>query len=206
MRDVMILMISPSDKFGEISRLIEYIPITADFPSNGRFIEGTHIDTKVHLQESNTIMIKEMGLQMKSSPATISFRDILKLLNNHLRPASWQMLVTEQRYNQLKEIGCSYPIMYLMFDFCLSALEGDYLDSKLFLSHAFHILGLRKSFSLLLSVLVNEELVGDPDVRELLTSLARLTEPRNAELYLDMFGEGFRKRYNIYQEEIKRIK
>jgi hypothetical protein len=147
-----------------------------------------------------------MGLQMKSSQGTISFRDILKLLNNHLRHASWQELVTEQRHNQLKEIGWSYPITYLLFDFCLTALEGDYVDSRLFLSHAFHILGLNKSFSLLLSVIVNEKLVKDLDVRKLLTSLAKLTEPRNAELYLDTFGERFRKRYSIYQEEMKRLK
>jgi hypothetical protein len=200
------LIISPTDKFGEISKLVEYIPISADFPSNGRFIEGTTIDSEIHLRKSSKIMLKEMGLQMKSSQGTISFRDILKLLNNHLRYASWQELVTEQRHNQLKEIGCSYPITYLLFDFCLTALEGDYVDSRLFLSHAFHILGLNKSFSLLLSVIVNEKLVKDLDVRKLLTSLAKLTEPRNAELYLDTFGERFRNRYSIYQEEMKRQK
>lgn len=200
-----ILIISPTDKFGEISKLVEYIPISADFPSNGRFLEGTTIDSEIHLRKSNKIMFKEMGLQMKSSQGTISFRDILKLLNNHLRHASWQELVTEQRHNQLKEIGCSYPISYLLFDFCLTALEGDYVDSRLFLSHAFHILGLNKSFSLLLSVIVNEKLVKDLDVRKLLTLLAKLTEPRNAELYLDTFGERFRKRYSKYQEEMKRL-
>lgn len=200
------MIISPTDKFGEISKLVEYIPISADFPSNGRFLEGTTIDSEIHLQKSSKIMFKEMGLQMKSSQGTISFRDILKLLNNHLRHASWQELVTEQRHNQLKEIGCSYPISYLLFDFCLTALEGDYVDSRLFLSHAFHILGLNKSFSLLLSVIVNEKLVKDLDVRKLLTLLAKLTEPRNAELYLDTFGERFRKRYSIYQEEMKRLK
>jgi hypothetical protein len=200
-----ILIISPTDKFGEISKLVEYIPISADFPSNGRFLEGTTIDSEIHLRKSSKIMFKEMGLQMKSSQGTISFRDILKLLNNHLRHASWQELVTEQRHNQLKEIGCSYPISYLLFDFCLTALEGDYVDSRLFLSHAFHILGLNKSFSLLLSVIVNEKLVKDLDVRKLLTLLAKLTEPRNAELYLDTFGERFRKRYSKYQEEMKRL-
>jgi hypothetical protein len=200
-----ILIISPTDKFGEISKLVEYIPISADFPSNGRFLEGTTIDSEIHLRKSNKIMFKKMGLQMKSSQGTISFRDILKLLNNHLRHASWQELVTEQRHNQLKEIGCSYPISYLLFDFCLTALEGDYVDSRLFLSHAFHILGLNKSFSLLLSVIVNEKLVKDLDVRKLLTLLAKLTEPRNAELYLDTFGERFRKRYSKYQEEMKRL-
>jgi hypothetical protein len=200
------LIISPTDKFGEISKLVEYIPISADFPSNGRFLEGTTIDSDIHLRKSSKIMFKEMGLQMKSAQGTISFRDILKLLIDHLRHASWQELVTEQRHNQLKEIGCSYPITYLLFDFCLTALEGDYVDSRLFLSHAFHILGLNKSFSLLLSVIVNEKLVKDPDVRKLLTLLAKLTEPRNAELYLDTFGERFRKRYSIYQEETKRLK
>jgi hypothetical protein len=198
-----ILIISPADKFGEISRLVEFIPIAADFPSSGRFIEGAHIDTDVHLQESSRIIFKEMGLQL-SIPSGISFRDIVKLLEKYLKEASWQVMVTEQRYNQLKEIGCSYPITYLLFDFCLTALDGDYLDSRLFLSHAHHILGLNKSFSLLLSVIVNEELVEDSDVRKFLTALAKVTEPPNAELYLDMFGNGFRTRYNSYQNELKK--
>ena len=51
-------------------------------------------------------------------------------------------LDVEQRYKQLYEIGCPYPIEYLLFDFCLAAIEVDFLDAALYLAHSFHIPGL----------------------------------------------------------------
>jgi hypothetical protein len=47
-------------------------------------------------------------------------------------------------------------------------------------SYIFHILGLDQSFNLMLSVIMNQTLTHDKDIRELLTLLARTTEPRNA--------------------------
>jgi hypothetical protein len=105
----------------------------------------------------------------------------------------------KQRYKQLHEIGCSYPIEYLLFDFCLALLDEDYLDAALYLSHSFHILGLSKSLNLLLSVIVNERLVQDEDVRRLVILLSKVIEPRNAELYIDMYGITFRRRYELYR-------
>src|ERR671919_551637 len=89
-------------------------------------------------------------------------------------------LDVEQRYKQLREIGCSYPIEYLLFDFCLAALDEDYLDAALYLAHSFHLLGFSKSFNLLLSVIVNERLAFDRDVKRLIILLAKSVEPRNA--------------------------
>jgi hypothetical protein len=43
---------------------------------------------------------------------------------------------------------------YLLFDFYLAALEADHLDAKLFLGHAFQIIGLGIQFSLLLSAII----------------------------------------------------
>jgi hypothetical protein len=39
----------------------------------------------------------------------------------------------EQRYKQFRGIGCSYPVEYLLFDFCLAALDEDFLDEALYL-------------------------------------------------------------------------
>lgn len=104
------------------------------------------------------------------------------------------------------DIGCSYPVQYLLFDFCLAALEGDHIDAKLYLSHSFHILGLDRSFNLLLSVIINEPLTYDSDVRELLTLLARISEPRNAKTYLNTYGNEYLRRYQIYQHQLEELR
>ena len=184
--------------FNEILRLVEYIPITGSLPNNGRFGENTTIDSEYYFE---------------SIQRTGSFRDILKLINIEL--IKWEeqggkkkknnvmFLEEDQRYKQLREIGCSYPIEYLLFDFCLALLERDYLDAGLYLAHSFHILGLSKPLNLLLSVIVNERLAYDKEVRKLIVSLARAIEPPNAETYIDTYGSEFRKRYETYKEELR---
>ena len=188
-------------RFSEILKLIEYIPITGSLPNNGKFAENTMIDSEFYFES-----IQRNG----------SFRDIVRCINKELATEEeqyWKMKnnillleAAEQRYTQLREIGCSYPIEYILFDFCLAVLDGDYLDAGLYLAHSFHILGLSKSFNLLLSVIVNEQLAYCKDVRELIILLARSIEPRNAEIYIDTFGSGFRKRYKIYKEEEQELR
>ena len=85
----------------------------------------------------------------------------------------------------------------------LPALEEDFLDAALYLAHSFHILGISKSFNLLLSVIINEKLVYDRDVRRLIILLARVIEPRNAESYIDTYGSRFRRRYEMYREGLR---
>jgi hypothetical protein len=46
----------------------------------------------------------------------------------------------------------TYPAQYVLFDFCLAALEGGHLDARLFLTHGFQILGLSHQFNLLLAL------------------------------------------------------
>ena len=188
-------------RFSEILKLIEYIPITGSLPNNGKFAENTMIDSEFYFES-----IQRNG----------SFRDIVRCINKELATEEeeyWKMKnnillleAAEQRYTQLREIGCSYPIEYILFDFCLAVLDGDYLDAGLYLAHSFHILGLSKSFNLLLSVIVNEQLAYCKDVRELIILLARSIEPRNAEIYIDTFGSGFRKRYKMYKEEEQELR
>ena len=188
-------------RFSEILKLIEYIPITGSLPNNGKFAENTTINSEFYFES-----IQRNG----------SFRDIVRFINKKLAKEEeqyWKMKnnillleAAEQRYTQLREIGCSYPIEYILFDFCLAVLDRDYLDAGLYLAHSFHILGLSKSFNLLLSVIVNEQLAFCKDVRELIILLARSIEPRNAETYIDTFGSGFRKRYKMYKEEEQELR
>ena len=194
-------MNSPSKiRFKEILKLVEYIPINGALPSNGRFEKNITMDTMFFFE----------SLQQKGN-----FRDIVKIINMELAKIGGQQnrvrrekqdatfLDIEQRYKQLLETGCSYPVEYLLFDFCLAALDEDYLDAALYLAHSFHILGLSKSFNLLLSVLVNEKLMNDRDVRRLIILLARAIEPRNAESYIDTYGVRFTRRYKMYKEGLR---
>jgi hypothetical protein len=182
--------------FLEILKLVEYIPIDGNLPSNGRFADNLTIDSEFYFE----------SIQRKGS-----FRDIIRLITMELAKEKEDddtfnnILFPEQRYNQLREIGCSYPVKYLFFDFCLAALDGDYLDAGLYLAHSFHILGLSKLFNLVLSVIVNEQLAYDKDARELIVLLARAIEPRNAETYIDTYGCRFRYRYEVYKWA-KRVK
>jgi hypothetical protein len=187
-------------RFEEILKLVEYIPITGNLPSNGRFAKNITVDSMFYFES-----IRRTG----------SFRDIVRVINMELAKIVIQQnrlqrekekatfLDVEQRYKQLHEIGCSYPIEYLLFDFCLAALEEDFLDAALYLAHSFHILGISKSFNLLLSVIINEKLVYDRDVRRLIILLARVIEPRNAESYIDTYGSRFRRRYELYREGLR---
>ena len=178
--------------FGEILKLIEYIPIAGELPSNGKFINGTTMDSPFYLKHIDYLA---------------TFRDIVRVINmKFIRDKRWEKFSGENRHQQLRDIGCSYPVEYLLFDFCLAALEGDYLDAKLYLSHSFHILGLHQSFSLLLSVVINEQLTYDNDVRDLLTLLAKASEPRNAKTYLRIYGNGYERRYQIYIRELEKLR
>jgi hypothetical protein len=195
--------------FEAITKLVDYIPINCRFPSNGRLADGMTIDSEFPVKQqgvsdsgSGNIAASMLGLQEDS----ISFRNIVKALSLLIKDASWEALVIKQRHSQLMEFGCTYPAQYLLFDFCLAALDQDYVDARLYLAHSFHILGLHKPLNLLLSVIVNEEeqkLLQDNDIRKFLNLLARATQPRNANLYLDTYGKEFSRRYKQYTEEFK---
>ena len=149
----------------EILKLIEYIPISGNLPTNGRLAENITIDSQFYFD---------------SMHRNGSLRDIIRFINEELEKETrkarhkrqWMNIFllesARQRYIQLHEIGCSYPIEYLLFDFCLAVLDEDYLDAVLYLLHSYHILGISKSFNLLLSVIINERLVHDKDVKRLI--------------------------------------
>jgi hypothetical protein len=140
--------------------------------------------------------------------ATISFRDIVRLLIKFLKGADIKeaKIALGGRLEELRKIGITYPAQYLLFDFCLAALEGDHLDAKLYLAHGFEILGLSSQFNLLLSAIVSTPLTEDGEVRELLTLLAIICQPADITAYLELYGEDFENRYMIFQNESMKIK
>ena len=138
----------------------------------------------------------------------ISFRDIISLLIEFIKRiySSDENVKSSIRLDKLRKIGCTYPAQYLLFDFCLAALEGDLLDAKLFLGHAFNIIGLSNQLNLLLSAIVYTPLTSEKEVRELLTLLALEVQPANMEAYLQLYGKDFQKRHQIYENEIMKLK
>ena len=205
----------------ELSMLIDQIPLISDIPSNAKFSTGISIDSQIPIAVAAPATTRTANTNHNSNNNTkvlVSFRDIIKLLvrilrqtitaNNLVDPnrnLGWESLISEQRFKQLRDFGPTYPINYLLFDFCLAWLDGDLIDARLYLAHSLHILSLHRSINLILSVIINESLVKDNDARELVTLLARISEPRNAIQYLETFGPGFRKRYSAYLEEVKRV-
>ena len=206
--------------FEEIERLVEYIPLDSDGldRNNARFAKGVSIDSQFHFHDVDGIAAR-LGV-IDTWKQTVSFRDIIRLLNKFLANASVEELVVQTRYKQLQNMRASvvgYPLKNLLFDFCLAALEGDFFDAKLYLSHSLHLLGIRSRLSVILSVIINEDqhpphlhppppnsLIQDTDARKLLTLIAMITEPNNIDVYFDA-NIGFSSRYSTYLKEIQKL-
>jgi hypothetical protein len=184
-----------SPNISDILQLVE------NFPINNKL--ETEIDAKVSIENKKDV-IQRLGINSKA----ITFRDIVNLLTNFIKGiySTDAKITAVGRLSELRKVGCTYPAQYLLFDFCLAALEGDLLDAKLFLEHAFQIIGLSNQFNLLLSAIVYTPLTNDPDIRQLLTLLALEVQPARLDAYLELYGREFRTRYQIYKEEIMKLK
>ena len=192
---------SHMNKTNKVSNISDILELVEGIPINNKL--ETEVDYKVALENHNKLA-ERVGLDEQN----VSFRDIVNLLikfikgiyldNDKITPAT--------RLNELRKIGCTYPAQYLLFDFCLAALEGDLLDAKLFLGHAFNIIGISNQLNLLLSAIVYTPLTYDEHIRELLTLLALEVQPANMESYLKLYGKDFKKRYQIYENEIMKLK
>jgi hypothetical protein len=139
---------------------------------------------------------------------TISFRDLVRLPIKFLKGADLKesKIALGGPLDELLKIGITYPAQYLLFDFCLAALEGDHLVARLYLAHGFQILGLSPKFNFLLSAIVYTPLTEDEEERELLTLLAVISQPDDAKAYLELYGEDFKKRYDIFQNKLIKLK
>jgi len=192
--------------FKEIERLIEFIPIEVDISGIGELPPNTSIDSKYNFTDIDGIATRLGILDVGSN--TISLRDIIKLLNKFLKDSGIEELVENPtRYREIQKNSSGVPLKNLLFDFCLSALAGDTFNAKLFLTHSFHLIGLRRNLVTLLSSIVFEPSIinNDNDVRRLLTLLAMISEPNNIDVYFDINKDGFNIRYDAYLKEIRRI-
>lgn len=192
--------------FKEIERLIEFIPIEVDISGIGELPPNTSIDSKYNFTDIDGIATRLGIIDVGSN--TISLRDIIKLLNKFLKDSGIEELVENpRRYREIQKNSSGVPLKNLLFDFCLSALAGDTFDAKLFLTHSFHLIGLRRNLVTLLSSIVFEPSIinNDNDVRRLLTLLAMISEPNNIDVYFDINKDGFNIRYDAYLKEIRRI-
>lgn len=180
----------------DILELVESIPINNKLEAE--------IDAKFPLQNNNNRIAERVNLDEQK----ISFRDIVSLLIDFIKGiySSNENVKPSIRLDELRKIGCTYPTQYLLFDFCLAALEGDLLDAKLFLGHAFNIIGLSNQLNLLLSAIVYTPLTYDKQIRELLTLLALEVQPANMEAYLELYGKDFQNRHQIYKNEMMKLK
>jgi hypothetical protein len=181
----------------DILELVESIPINNKLEAE--------IDTKFPLQKNNNNRIaKRVNLDEQK----ISFRDIVSLFIEFIKGiySSNENIKPTKRLDELRKIGCTYPTQYLLFDFCLAALEGDFLDAKLFLGHALNIIGLSNQLNLLLSAIVYTPLTYDKQIREFLTLLALEVQPANMDAYLELYGKDFQKRHQIYKNEILELR
>ena len=191
--------------FKEIERLVEYIPIETHAEGIGKLLKNTNIDTQFHFEDLDGIAVR-LGV-LEAGKNKISVREIVKLLNKFLKDAKIDEIVeSPRRYKHLQTSGSGLPLNNLLFDFSLSALNGDVLDAKLYLTHSFYLLGLRRRFVLLLSIIINEpDYLKDVDIRKMLTYLALLSEPNNIDVHFDMDNDGFSPRYCIYLKELQKI-
>jgi hypothetical protein len=182
----------------DILELIESIPINNKLEAE--------IDAKFPLQNNNNN--NRIAERVNLDEQKISFRDIVTLLIDFIKGiySSNENVKPSIRLDELRKIGCTYPTQYLLFDFCLAALEGDLLDAKLFLGHAFNIIGLSNQLNLLLSAIVYTPLTYDKQIRELLTLLALEVQPANIEAYLELYGKDFQNRHQIYKNEMMKLK
>jgi hypothetical protein len=191
--------------FKEIERLVEYLPIETRTEGIGKLIENTNIDTQFYFEDMDGIAVRLGVLEVGKN--TISLRDIVKLLNKFLKDAKVDEIVeSPRRYRQLQTTGSGLPLKNLLFDFSLAALNNDCLDAKLYLTHSFYLLGLRRRLVLILSIIINESVqIMDSDVRQLFTYLALMSEPNNVDVHFDMDNNGFSSRYSIYLQELQKI-
>jgi len=191
--------------FKEIERLVEYIPIEAKAEGIGKLEDNINIDTSFHFKDLDGIAVRLGVLEVGKN--TISVIDIVKLLNKFLKDAKIDEIVeSPRRYKQLQANGSGIPLKNLLFDFSLAALNEDILDAKLYLIHSYYLLGLRRRFVLLLSILINEsKYLKHMEVRKLLTYLALMSEPNNVDVHFDLDNKGFSPRYSIYLNELQKI-
>lgn len=208
--------------FEEIERLIECIPLessssnTVFDKNNVRLARGVSLDSRFRFHDVDGVAVRLGIIDMSNGITTVSFRDIIRLLNKFLKNATIEELVSRKRYKHLQSTrgGAGLPLKSLLFDFCLVTLEekqgiitnNNLIDAKLYLAHSLHLLGIHSRLNLILSIIANDPLLRkDEDVRRFLTLIAMMAEPDNIDPYFDPNLDYYNNRYSIYLKEIQKL-
>jgi hypothetical protein len=192
--------VSKSTVYTDISDILQMVEA---LPINYKLEVG--IDSKVPLDDKTSLIAKRLGF----NDSQMSFMDIVKLLTNFIAGTyskNKDKITPFEKLDEVQKMGFNYPSQYLLFDFCLAALDDDFLNAKLFLGHAINIIGLSNQLSLLLSAIVYTPLTDITEVRELLALLALEVQPVNMEPFIELYGEEFQKRFQKYENEIIRMR
>ncbi|MDE1818599.1 MAG: hypothetical protein KGI19_08360 [Thaumarchaeota archaeon] len=99
-----------------------------------------------------------------------------------------------------------YPTQYLFFDFCLAALQGDYVDARLHLENASYVLEIDRDLFHFLSTIIEKEQCKNPEVSKLLTLFALAVEPISASSHAERLGKGYAERFAIYEKKIEELR
>ncbi|QLH07673.1 hypothetical protein C5F50_11775 [Nitrosopumilus ureiphilus] len=181
------------DIYDEITTMIQYIPIINDEIQDG------DIDTQFGIPLDEIEMAKKIG----HNKDWISVRDIINLMIKLLQDERRTELIDLQQYAILMS-GISYPPQYLLFDYCLAALDKDITDALLYLDHSYKILNLSSSFHIMLACITRNKFLDDKDVRKFLAILANTIQPISAPSHKDRYGQEYRNRFDTYDKELER--
>ena len=221
--------------FEEILRLVEYIPIRSDVPINSKLEDRVTINSQFRFHDIDGVatrlgiieptidslvslrdIVRLLNKFLKDGKIEeIVSKKRYNILQDTIRSNSYF------KYSSEVYQSSGLPLKGLLFDFCLSVLDSigrtgstresikyndERIDTKLYLTHCSYLLGLHKRLTIVLSVIANEpSLQHDKDVRQLLTLLARLSEPDNIDIYFDGNKNGFNRRYTTYLRELKHL-
>jgi hypothetical protein len=86
---------------------VESIPINTSIPNNGKFEEGTSIDSQIYFENPDDVATRLglLGIQKNA----ISFRDIVKLLNKYLKDVRWDKTIVKSAPTSCNRSGLRIP-------------------------------------------------------------------------------------------------
>lgn len=124
-------------------------------------------------------------------PYNYSIRQIINKITQLIHKNNFDL----GRYLQeSRNITTTYPLGYLIFDYCLAALYGNKTDASLYASHIFYLFRLDREWHTLFQWVVMSNLVIHSDVRKFLIVLAVSVKPISTDLYILDYPQGYANR------------
>ena len=179
---------SYSDQFELINNTVKLLDnfIFDDSPLNYVKLDSSildHNDYEHNDYEHNDHDLSILKI-LDLDPNDYSIRDIICSVTKLIRKDNFNL---GQYLHKTNDINISYPVGYLIFDYCLAALYGSKVDASLYASHIFHLFHLDKNWNILLQSIILSKLTDDDDVRKFLLILGVFVKPPSADLYIPYY-------------------